>query len=125
MLESRKFEEYRTLNDVQDQIDGSERMLKWLKTSCKEEEAKINQLEWEKIRLKRLVKRFKDNNEEYQKIKKIVEQQVTSILFDDKGLLRLSLSSLMESMIADPQKCRPGSFRCARGCKPSARMYTS
>ena len=105
LLESRKFEEYRTLNDVQDQIDGSERMLKWLKTSCKEEEAKINQLEWEKIRLKRLVKRFKDNNEEYQKIKKIVEQQVTSILFDVKGLLRLSLSSLMESMIADPQKC--------------------
>jgi hypothetical protein len=50
-LESRKFEEYRTLNDLQDQIDCSERMLKWLKTSCEEEEAKINQLESQKIRL--------------------------------------------------------------------------
>jgi transposase len=103
-LESRKLEGYRTLNDLQDQIDGSERTLKWLQTSCEEEEAKINQLESKKIRLKRLVKRFKDNNEEYLKIKKTVIQQVTSILFDVKGLLRLSLSSLMESMRTDPQK---------------------
>jgi hypothetical protein len=104
LLESRKFEEYRTLDDLQDQIDGSERMLKWLQTSCEEEEPKINQLESEEIRLKRLVKRFKDNNEEYLKIKKTVKQQVTSILFDGKRLLHLSLYSLMESMRTDPQK---------------------
>jgi hypothetical protein len=78
-------------------------VLEWLHTSCEEEEAKINQLESEEIRLKRVVKRFKNNNE-YLKIKKIVEQRVTSILFDSKRLLRLSLVSLMESMIADPQK---------------------
>ena len=99
LLETRKFKEYRTLNDLQDQIAGSERMLKWLRTSCQEEEAKINQLQWKKTRLKRLVKRFKNNNEEYLKIKKIVKQQVTSILFDGKRLLQLSLSSLMESVI--------------------------
>jgi chromosome segregation ATPase len=104
LLESRKLEECRTLNDLQDQIDGLERMLKWLKTSCQEEEAKINQLESEEIRLKRLVKRFKNNNEEYLKIKKIVQQQVTNILFDSKRLLHLSLFSLMESMRTDPQK---------------------
>jgi len=104
LLESRKLEEYRTLNDLQDQIDGWERMLEWLKTSCQEEEANINQLESEKIRLKRLVRRFKDNNEEYLKIKKTVIQQVTSLLFDVKGLLRRSLASLMESMRTDPQK---------------------
>src|SRR5215216_4328482 len=104
LLESRKLEEYRTLNDLKDQIDGLEKMLKWLKTSCQEEEAKINQLESEEIRLKRLVKRFKNNNEEYLKIKKIVQQQVTNILFDSKRLLHLSLFSLMESMRTDPQK---------------------
>ncbi|HKG89143.1 MAG TPA: hypothetical protein VKA95_12525 [Nitrososphaeraceae archaeon] len=103
-LECRKLEEYRTLNDLQDQIAGSERILKWLKISCEEEEAKINQLEWEKIRLKRLVKRFKDNNEVYLKIKRTVIQQVTSILFDGKRLLYLSLYSLMESMRTDPQR---------------------
>src|SRR5215207_5248364 len=104
LLESKKFGEYRTLNDLHDQIDRSERMLKWLKTSYEEEEAKINQLESKKIRLKRLVKRFKENDEEYLKIKKTVMQQVTSNLFDVKGLLRLSLGSLMESMRTDPQK---------------------
>ncbi|HKG86848.1 MAG TPA: hypothetical protein VKA95_00875 [Nitrososphaeraceae archaeon] len=104
LLESRKFEEYRTLNDLQDQIDASERVLEWLKTSYEEEEAKIDQLESEETRLKRLVKRFKENDEEYLKIKKTVIQQVTSILFDVKGILRMSLSSLMESMRTDPQK---------------------
>jgi len=78
--------------------------LEWLKTSCEEEEAKLNRLESKKIRLKRLVKRFKDNNEEYRKIKKTVIQQVTSLLFDVKGILRLSLDSLMKSMRTDPQK---------------------
>jgi hypothetical protein len=104
LLESRKFEEHRTLNDLQDKIDASERILKWFKTSCEKEEAKLNQLESEKIRLKRLVKQFKDNNEEYLKIKKTVGQHVTSILFDGKRILRLSLGSLTESMRRDPQK---------------------
>jgi hypothetical protein len=34
-------------------------MLEWLKTSSEEEENKRSQLEQEKIRLKRFVKRFK------------------------------------------------------------------
>lgn len=84
LLESRKLEEYRTLDDIQEEIDGSKRVLEWLRTSCQEEEANIDKLEQEEIRLKRLVKRFKDNNEEYLKIKKTVIQQVTSILFDGK-----------------------------------------
>ena len=33
-----------------------------------------------------------------------MEQQITSNLFDGKGILRLSLFSLMESMRKDPQK---------------------
>ncbi|HKG87867.1 MAG TPA: hypothetical protein VKA95_06035 [Nitrososphaeraceae archaeon] len=104
LLESKKLEQDRTLNDLQDQIDGYKRMLEWLRTSYHEEEANVDQLEQEKIRLKRFVKRFKDNNEEYLKIKKTVIQQVTSILFDIKGLLRLSLVSLMESIRRDPQR---------------------
>ncbi|HKG87890.1 MAG TPA: hypothetical protein VKA95_06150 [Nitrososphaeraceae archaeon] len=40
---------------------------------------------------------IKNDNEEYLKIEKKAEQQVTSILFDGKRLLHLSLYSLMES----------------------------
>lgn len=79
-------------------------MLNWLKTSYEEEEIKLDELERQKIRLKRLVKTFKDNNEEYLKIKKIAEQHVTSILFDGKRTLYLSLYSLIESMRSDPYK---------------------
>jgi hypothetical protein len=53
-LESRKLVEYKNLNDLHDQIDASGRVLEWLKTSCEEEEAKLNQLESEEISLKRL-----------------------------------------------------------------------
>jgi hypothetical protein len=61
-LESRKFEKHRTLNGLQEQINGLEKMLKFLETSCEEEEAKIEQIESEEIRLKRVVRRFKDDN---------------------------------------------------------------
>jgi DNA-binding CsgD family transcriptional regulator len=104
LLESRKLEEFQTLNKIHDQIDRSEKMLEWSEASCQEEEAKVDRLEQERIGLKRLVKRFKDNNEEYLKIKNTVKQQVSGILFDGKRLLPLSLSSLMDSMRTNPQK---------------------
>jgi hypothetical protein len=96
--------EYQTLNEIQDQIDRSEKMLEWLEISRQEEEANIDKLEQEQIRLKRLVKRLKDNSEEYLKIKNTVKQLVSSILFDGKRLLHLSLTSLMESMRTDPHR---------------------
>ena len=104
LLELKKLEADRTLNDLHDQIEKSEKMLKWLETSRQEEEANAEKLEQEGIRLKSLVKRFKDNNEEYLKIKNTAKQHVTRILFDSKRLLYLSLFSLMESMRIDPQK---------------------
>lgn len=104
LLESRKLDEYKTLSEIQDQIDRSEKMQEWLERSCREEEANINKLEKEKIRLKRLVKLFKENDEEYLRIKNTVTQYVTGILFDGKRLLHLSLSSLMDSMRTDPHR---------------------
>jgi hypothetical protein len=62
LLESMKFNEYRTLHDLQNQIADSKRRLKWLRISCQEVEANVNQLQFERIRLKRLVKRFKEND---------------------------------------------------------------
>ena len=53
-----------------------------------------------------MVRRFKRNNEEYLKIKKTVEQEVTRILLDGKGLLNLTFYPLMESMRKDPDKYR-------------------
>ena len=104
LLESRKLEEYQNLNETQDQIYKSEKMLEWLETSRREEEAKIDQLASEKIRLKRLVKRFKDNDEEYLRIKRVVQNRVTNLLLDGKEILKLALYSLLQTMRANPQK---------------------
>ena len=57
LLESRKLEEYQTLDKIQVQIDRSEKMLEWLEASCQEEENTVDKLEQERIRLKRLVKK--------------------------------------------------------------------
>jgi hypothetical protein len=62
------------------------------------------QLRYEKIRLKRLVKQFKENDEEYLKIRRAIQDQVSSILLDGKSLIRLAFYSLIESMRKDPEK---------------------
>src|SRR5215207_5469661 len=72
LLESRKLEEHRILNDHHDQIDASKRMLECLKTSREEEQVETSLLKQEKIRLIRFVKSFKNNNEEYLKIEQTV-----------------------------------------------------
>jgi hypothetical protein len=104
LMESRKFKEYRSLRNLQVQIADSKRILKLLRMSCQEKEDGINQLQREEIRLQRLVKVFKNNNEEYLKITKRVRNKVSTILFDSKGLIRLAFYSLMESMRKDPEK---------------------
>jgi hypothetical protein len=82
---------------------ASSQMLSSCRISCQEEQRKMVNLHREEIRLKKLVREFKNNDEEYLKIKKTVEKAVTNILFDAKGILRLSLFSLIESMRTDPQ----------------------
>ena len=92
------------MNDLYDQMDSSEKMLKWLETSCQEVEAKLDELEQKRIILNRLVKQFKENDEEYLMIKRTVQNKITNLLLDGKGILKVALNSLMESMRTDPQK---------------------
>ena len=105
-LEFKKLEAEKTLNDLFHQIDSLENMVEWLQTSCQEEEDSLDELEQKKIRLKRLVKQFKENDAEYLMIKRTVQNKVSNLLLDGKGILKVALNSLMESMRADPQKYR-------------------
>ena len=52
------------------------------------------------------MKQFKENDEEYLMIKRTVQNKVSNLLLDGKGILKVALNSLMESMRADPQKYR-------------------
>jgi chromosome segregation ATPase len=104
LLESRKLDADRTLNDLHDQIDMSEKRQEFLKTACIEKEDNMEQLECEEIRLKQLVNKFKHNNQEYLKIERKVQNKVINLLSGGKGVLRGALDSLMKSMRKDPQK---------------------
>jgi hypothetical protein len=79
-------------------------MLDYYRISCQEEIRKLDYWRKEMTRVKKLVIGFKNNNEEYLNIKKTVEDKLSSILLDGKGLLRLAFFSLMESMRKDPDK---------------------
>ena len=82
----------------------SNQVLNSYRASCEQERLKLECLHQERAGLAKMVRRFKRKNEEYLKIKTTVEQEVTRILLDGKGLLNLAFYSLMESMRKDPDK---------------------
>jgi hypothetical protein len=105
-LEYRKANSNRTLQNLENQMVDSNQVLNSYRASCQEERLKLECLHQVKAGLAKLVRRFKRNNEEYLKIKKTVEEEVTRILLDGKGLLNLTFYSLMESIRKDPDKYR-------------------
>jgi hypothetical protein len=97
-------EGYKTLGKIKDQIKGLEKMLGFLETSCQEVNTNIDKLEREEIRLKKLVKLFKENDEEYLKIKGTVKKEVSQLLLEGRQILRVAVYSIMVSMREDPEK---------------------
>jgi hypothetical protein len=69
-----------------------------LRLSCERERIEIENLYNEKARIKNLVTHFKNNNEEYLKIKQGAEENVKSVLTDSKLLLKFAALSVIESL---------------------------
>jgi hypothetical protein len=106
-LQVRKLNSNSTLQDLKNQISTLRKTLGFCDLTHKEQIEKIAGLQAKKIALEDLVKRFENNNEEYLKINQTVKDKVSSILSDGKGLLRLALYSLMESIRNEPIKYSP------------------
>jgi hypothetical protein len=96
-LEANKHNSARILQEISDQII-------YLRKICKERSLDSTRLQMQKVRLEGLVDSFQNNNEEYFKISKTVEEKVNSILSNSKMLLKLALLSLTESMRKDPNR---------------------
>jgi hypothetical protein len=75
-----------------------------IRRDCEKETARLQELQQKRMKQEALVKQFKNNNEEYAKIKKTVEEKVHSILSDRRMVLKLALLSLTDSMKNDPDK---------------------
>jgi hypothetical protein len=73
-------------------------------SSCQEEGARLNDLQQKRSKLEAAVRHFINNNEEYLKIRKKVQEELINILSDPKALLMSALWILFKSMRNDPEK---------------------
>jgi hypothetical protein len=71
--------------------------------SCIRERREIENLYNEKVRLKALVTHFKNNNEEYNKIKHAAHEEVKSVLNDGKLLLKFATLAVIELLRSNPE----------------------
>lgn len=103
-LESKTFDANITLEELKTQIQDENQTLDSCRLSCQKEIRKMVQLYRENMRLNTLLTQFKDNNEEYLKVRYTAKQAVRIALADSRQLLKLALLSLIESLRADPVK---------------------
>ena len=96
-LESWKLNSNRVLENVTKNIE-------YYSLCCQRELAQMDQLYQKRMKQQAIVRDFENNNEEYAKVKKTVEEKVDSVLSDRRIVLKLALLSLTDSMKNDPDK---------------------
>ena len=89
-----------------DQADISEeyRILDQYRASCKEECLELAKLRLQKEKLESVVSQFQNNNEDFCRIKELVNQAVKKSLTEHRQLLSLALLSVIDSCRRDPAK---------------------
>ena len=103
-LEAEKRNSARIFQELTDKITTMLKRLDSIHLDCEKELAQRDQLYQKRMKIESAVRHFENNNEEYVKIRKTIEEKVRSILSDAKPLLRIALLSLTESMRKDPSK---------------------
>jgi hypothetical protein len=96
----------RTFQELSDLISNTRNTLEQYDLSCKERRLEMDNLNKEYTRLKAFVNDFQNNNEEYIKIIKTVEEKVLGVLSNAKVLLMYALLSITESIRNDPERFR-------------------
>jgi hypothetical protein len=79
-------------------------MLHFYRQCSRKEVSKSLQLRKQNMELDRMLRDFKDNNRDYNKIRFVARQTVKRALSDKRQSLKLALYSLLESWHADPTK---------------------
>jgi hypothetical protein len=97
-LESKKQTLQNDLNILNDRIPRFKESLKSYDMSCIRKRQELENLNNEISSLKALVNQFKSCDGGYFMIKKIVEENITSVLVDGKKLLQLAIISIIESL---------------------------
>jgi transposase len=103
MLQFQKSIDERSLYQLNNQIASTTNSLNSLRMSCIRERREIEKLYSEKARLETIVTGFKNNNEEYLKIKWAAEEKVKDVLTNSKVLLKFATLSVIESLRSNPE----------------------
>jgi hypothetical protein len=93
----------RTFQELSDHISDLRNTSDSYRLSCEEARRQMAELHNKNVKLEALVESFQNNNEEYIKVTKTVEQKVLSVLSNVKMFLRCALLSITESARNNPQ----------------------
>ena len=105
MLQSQKHACKRNVYQLNNQIATTSRTLASFRISYERERREIENLCNEKAKLESIVIEFKNNNEEYLKVKQAAEEKVKSVLTTGKILLKFATASVIESLKRNPELC--------------------
>jgi hypothetical protein len=98
MLQFQKRIDERSLDQLNNKIASTTRLLNALRMSCIRERREMGNLQNEKARLDAIVTGFKSNNEEYlDKITQAANKQMKSVLTDGNLILKFATLSVIES----------------------------
>jgi predicted RNase H-like nuclease (RuvC/YqgF family) len=102
-LQFQKRIDERNLYQLNNQIASTTKLLTSYRISSIRERREIENLHNEKSRLEAVVTQFKNNNEEYLKIKKTAEEKVKDVLTNGKLILKFATFSVIESLRMNPK----------------------
>jgi hypothetical protein len=105
MLQFQKRIDERSLDQLNNQIATTTKLLNSFRIYCKRERREIGNLYNEKAGIENIVTHFKNNNEEYLKIKQESYEEVKSVLTDSKLILKFATLSVIESLRSNPELC--------------------
>ena len=103
MLQFQKSIDERNLYQLNNRIVTASRLLGSLRTSCEIERRQIEKIYNEKARLEALVSHFKNNNDEYSKIKQAAEEKLKDVLTNGKLILKFAILSVIQSLRMNPE----------------------
>jgi hypothetical protein len=101
-LAHRKVNIQKDIKNHEREIGALKKIQNYYQRTSNRESRKLSILQTGRLQLENLVKRFEEDNEEYNKIKRSAEEKVNSILTDKKALLQLALASLIDTMKSQP-----------------------
>jgi hypothetical protein len=93
----------RIIQDLNNRITELTNYVGHCRASYRQEEMKLQAMRQKRMKLEALVRQFENNNSGYIKIRKTAEEKVLTTLSDRKGLLKLALLCLTQSMRNEPE----------------------